>query len=63
MFLSCFGGQNGSQFFSKVSQNTVEPSFTTTINMGQSLALHLFRYSDKTAAVSQNVFAVSKVKP
>jgi len=45
-----------------VSQNKVLTCFTITIKIHQNLALQSSRYSDKTVAVSQNVFAVSKVK-
>jgi len=48
-----------------VSQNTVQTGFTTTTKVGlhQNFALQSSCYSDETVAVSQNVFAVSKVKP
>jgi len=46
------------QIFPAVSQNTVEPLVTIHYN----LAVRPCRYLDQIVAVSQNVFAVTKVK-
>jgi len=48
--------------FSQVSQSTVYTRFTTTIKIHQNLDLQTSRYSDEIVLVSENVFALSKVK-
>jgi len=60
-FLGCF--ERRKRFsFPAVSQNRVKTRFTTTIKIQENLGLQSPRYSDNTVAVSQNFFAVSKVK-
>jgi len=57
--------QNGLSNFSNgiPSQNAVETRFTTTIKIHENLAMQSSHYSDKVVVVSQNGFAISKVKP
>jgi len=52
-----------SQIFPTASQNAVETRFTNTIKIHENLAMQSSHYSDKVVVVSQNGFAISKVKP
>jgi len=54
--------QDEYQIFPTVSQNTVQTRFTITIKVHQKLDSETSQNSDDVVAVSEKVFAVSKVK-